>query len=154
MPSSTGTWSRYISRRSDDMIIVLSTFPDKDKAEETAKGIIEEELGACVSMIKIDSSFYKWKGKLEAHEEHLLLIKTTRKAYARLELYIKEHHPYKVPEILYLSIGGGSKEYIQWMDSMTLSKLLTVPLDLSATKRASVPSKDESNARKPRTLSL
>jgi periplasmic divalent cation tolerance protein len=136
------------------MIIVLSTYPDKEKAEEAAKGIVEEELAACVSIIKIENSFYKWKGKLEAHGEYLLIIKTTKKAYTRLEMYIKEHHPYDVPEILFLKIGGGNKEYIQWMDSMTLSKLLTVPLDLSATKRAPVPVKESTKAKKPRTLSL
>ncbi|MBD3209885.1 divalent cation tolerance protein CutA [Candidatus Micrarchaeota archaeon] len=135
------------------MIIALSTYPEKEKAEEAAKEIIKEELAACVSIVKIENSIYRHKGKLENHPEYMLVIKTTRKAYTRLEMYIKEHHPYEIPEILYLKIGGGSKEYIQWMDSMTLSRLLRVPLDLRGTSRASEPERESTKDKKPRTLS-
>jgi periplasmic divalent cation tolerance protein len=135
------------------MIIALSTYPDKKKAEGAAKKMVKEELAACVNILKIENSVYRWKGKMEKHPEYLLIIKTTRKAYTRLEMFIKEDHPHDVPEILFLNVEGGNKDYIRWVDSMTLSRLLRVPLDLRAAKRASVPAKASTKGKKPKSLS-
>jgi periplasmic divalent cation tolerance protein len=145
---------RLFSRKKDEkMIIVLCTYPNREKAEDAAVQIVEKELAACVNIIKIENSVYRWKEKTENHPEFLLIIKTTEKAYKQLELFIKSAHPYDVPEILKLAVDGGNKEYIQWVTANTLSKLLRVPLDFKATNRASDPSKDETRARKPSTLS-
>ncbi len=133
------------------MIIVLSTYPNKKSAEENAQRIVEKGLAACVSIISIEDSFYRWKGKIERHAEYLLIIKTTEKAYAQLEIFIKENHPHQVPEIVYLEAKGGQKDYLQWLESN--SRLLSVPLDLRATKRAEEPSSELTSAKKPRTLS-
>jgi periplasmic divalent cation tolerance protein len=135
------------------MILVLSTYPTRKSAEKAAKEIVEKELAACVSMIKIDESVYKWKGRVEIHPEYLLLIKTRKKAYLQLETYIKDNHPHEVPEIIYLSIKGGNKDYLEWIESNVLSKALRVPLDLKTLKRASDPSNELKSARNPDTLS-
>jgi periplasmic divalent cation tolerance protein len=112
------------------MIIVLSTYPNKKSADEAALNIVREELAACVSVVAIAQSVYRWKGKVESHPEYLLLIKTTLKAYPKLELHIKQNHPHEVPEIIYIEVKGGQKDYLKWIDENTLSKLLRVPLDL------------------------
>jgi periplasmic divalent cation tolerance protein len=135
------------------MIIVLSTYPDKQSAAKAAMELVEKELAACVSMIKIEDSVYRWKGRIVCDEEYLLIIKTTAKAYPRVEAHIKHNHPHKVPEIIFLEVKGGQKDYIEWVDKNSLSKLLRVPLDLTAMRRASDPSSEETSARKPRTLS-
>lgn len=135
------------------MILVLSTFPTRETADGAAMSIVEKELAACVSVVKIEDSVYRWQGKIERHSEYLLLIKTTHKAYQQLELHIKQIHPHKVPEIIFLEVKGGQKDYVQWVGSNTLSKLLRVPLDLTALKRASDPSNELKSARNPSTLS-
>ncbi len=135
------------------MILVLSTYPDRRSADKAAMDIMEKELAACVSVIRVESSLYRWKGKIEEHSEHLLLIKTTQKAYTQLETHIKKTHPHHVPEIIHLDVKGGQKDYLQWVDENTLPSLLRVPLDLSAMKRASDPSNELMSARKPSTLS-
>ena len=105
------------------MILVLSTYPDEKSAEAAAAQIIEKELAACVSTLKIENSVYRWEGKIEKNPEYLLLMKTTKKVYDKLEAFIKQTHPHKVPEIIYFDVGGGNKDYLQWVDSSTLSKL-------------------------------
>ncbi|MFH1393422.1 MAG: divalent-cation tolerance protein CutA [Candidatus Micrarchaeota archaeon] len=135
------------------MIIVLSTYPDRKLAEETASELVRMELAACVNVIKIGKSFYRWKGKLESEEEFLLIIKTRMKAYKQLELFIKEKHPYEVPEIVYFRIEGGNRDYLSWLDKNVLSRLLTVPLDLRVSRRAGAPLKEPISARNPRTTS-
>jgi periplasmic divalent cation tolerance protein len=135
------------------MILVLSTYPSRKSAEKAAMGIVEKELAACVSIIKIADSVYKWKGKIEIHPEYLLLIKTRKKAYLQLDAFIKHGHPHEVPEIVYLNIRGGNKDYLEWIDSNVLSKALRVPLDLKTLKRASDPSKELKSAKNPDILS-
>ncbi len=135
------------------MIIVLSTYPDRETAAKAAMDLVEKEFAACASIIKVEDSVYRWKGKIEAHPEFLLLVKTTLKAYPRVETHIKRTHPHKVPEIIWLDVKGGQKDYLEWIDANSLSRLLRVPLDLTATRRASEPSSELISARKPRTLS-
>ncbi|HID72789.1 TPA: divalent-cation tolerance protein CutA [Candidatus Micrarchaeota archaeon] len=135
------------------MIIVLSTYPDKKRAEGAASEIVRKELAACVNVIKIGKSFYRWKGKLQSEEEHLLLIKTKMKAYKQLELFIKKTHPYETPEIVYFKVEGGNKSYLSWLDKNVLSRLLSVPLDLRVTRRAGAPLRAPTRARKPKMTS-
>ncbi len=135
------------------MILVLSTYPTRKSAEKAARDIVKKELAACVSIVKIEESVYKWKGKIEVHPEYLLLIKTRKKAYLQLEAFIKHAHPHEVPEVIYLNIKGGNKDYLSWIDSVVLSKALRVPLDLTAMKRASEPSKELRSAKNPNVLS-
>lgn len=135
------------------MIIVLSTYPDRKSAEDAAEMLVEKELAACVSILKIEQSVYRWKGKTEKMPEYLLIIKTTQKAYPQLETEIKKTHPHKVPEIIYFEIKGGQKDYVGWVEANSLARLLSVPLDFIATKRAGDPSSELTSAKKPRTLS-
>jgi periplasmic divalent cation tolerance protein len=104
------------------MILVFSTYPDEKSADSAAAAILEKKLAACVSIIKIQNSVYRWEGKIEKSPEYLLLMKTTKKAYGELETFIKQTHPHKVPEIIYIDVEGGNKDYLQWVGSSTLSK--------------------------------
>ena len=135
------------------MILVLSTYPDRASAKRAAKGIVEDGLGACVSIIKIESSVYRWKGRIEEGPEYLLLIKTARKAYPALETRIKRTHPHEVPEIVYFEAKGGLEDYLAWVGGSSSPSARIVPDDLSARRRASGPSSVARRARKPRTLS-
>lgn len=135
------------------MILVLSTYPSRKSAEKAAIGIVEKELAACVSIIKIADSVYKWKGKIEIHPEYLLLIKTRKKAYLQLEEFIRQNHPHEVPEVVYLNIKGGNRDYLEWIDENVLSKALRVPLDLKTLKRASDPSMELTSAKNPDIIS-
>jgi len=97
------------------MIIVLSTYPDRRSAEKSASEIVERRLAACASMIATGRSYYRWKGKMEKRQEYLLLIKTTKKAYTRLERQIKKTHPHHVPEIIFIEVKGGQRDYLEWV---------------------------------------
>ncbi len=133
------------------MIIVLSTYPDKSSAEKAAADLVGLGLAACVSVIPIESSTYRWKGRIEKHPERLLLIKTAKRAYGALEQRIKETHPHSVPEIACVSVARGNKGYLEWVEDSV--RLRMVPLDFMATMRASAPSRAFRRARKPRALS-
>jgi periplasmic divalent cation tolerance protein len=53
-----------------------------------------------------------------------LVIKTTRHHYAALEATILKHHPYELPEIIYVSIDGGLPAYLAWVAEINQRALL------------------------------
>ena len=55
----------------------------------------------------------------ESAEESLLLIKTRLANFSELERFIKQQHPYEVPEIVWLPIAAGSEAYLRWMGEET-----------------------------------
>ena len=96
-------------------IVALTTVPDIKTASKISKFLISKKLAACVTSIDKVSSCYRWKGKVENSREVLLLIKTTQARYSALEVALKKHHPYDLPEILALSVPVGSKKYLKWV---------------------------------------
>ena len=69
--------------------IVLVSISEIEQAEAIAEDLITQELAACINIIKNMTSIYKWEGKINKENEHLLIIKTTEKNYKELEKRIK-----------------------------------------------------------------
>ena len=97
--------------------IVFCTCPDSEVAEGIATALVGGRLAACVNIIPGVRSVYRWQGKVERDEELLLVIKTHRNCYARLEAAIRERHPYELPEIVRVPIDTGLPDYLAWVDS-------------------------------------
>lgn len=89
------------------------------KARHLAGLLISRRLAACVQILPGLESHYRWEGKKETSKEILLLIKTRRLLYKRLEKTILANHPYKVPEIICLPITRGSKTFLDWISQET-----------------------------------
>lgn len=101
--------------------MVLTNFPDQTSAENMAQHLVMEKLAACVSLLAPCTSIYHWQDKIENAAEIPLLIKTTEQRYLAVEAAIRDRHPYELPEILYVSVGGGLSAYIQWIQQETLA---------------------------------
>ena len=98
-------------------VVVLTTAKDMPEAEKIAKAVVEKKLAGCCNIVKDVRSIYQWEGKVETSAEALLVIKTRRDALPALEREIKSLHSYKVPEIISLSVLGGSEDYLKWLGS-------------------------------------
>lgn len=99
------------------VLIALTTVPDPDVAEDLARLVIEERLAACVNILGPVQSVYRWQGLVQASNEALLVIKTTAERYPALESFIKQRHPYELPEIVALPATGGLAEYLGWVEA-------------------------------------
>jgi len=98
-----------------DVLVVLVTAPAGEVAAGLARSLVEERLAACVNRVPAVSSTYRWEGKVCVEEEDLLIVKTTPGRFAELEERLRTLHPYEVPEILALPVGGGSRSYLDWV---------------------------------------
>ena len=101
------------------MLIVMTTIDSEEKAEELAKGIVEQRLAACVQVLPRMTSFFFWEGAVQREEEHLLLIKTAEEKFGEVEAYIREHHSYDVPEVAAIRAEQVSEPYAKWLREVT-----------------------------------
>lgn len=96
-------------------LLVLTSLPDQQAAENLAQRLVEQKLAACVNILAPCKSIYRWQGKIENAAEIPLLIKTTSAVYPALEEAIRRLHPYELPEIVQVPLSGGLPAYIQWL---------------------------------------
>jgi len=94
--------------------VALITCP-ADKAEEISRALLEKRVAACINILPRVSSLYWWENRVDVSEEALLLVKTRVDRFERLRRYVKELHPYDVPEIILLPIVTGYTEYLEWI---------------------------------------
>ncbi len=95
--------------------LVLCTCPEGDAAKTLVESLVGERLAACVNILPGLTSVYSWQGAMESAQEALLLIKTERQVYPRLEARLRELHPYELPEIVAIDIERGLPDYLNWI---------------------------------------
>jgi len=96
------------------LILILTTMPDDDRADALARTLVHERLAACVNVHAPMTSTYRWKGALEREAERQVVIKTTSDRRAALEARLRELHPYELPEFVVLS-AAASQAYADWV---------------------------------------
>jgi len=98
-----------------EVLVVLCTCPDQATARQLAESLVGGNLAACVNILPEIRSIYRWRGEIQHDSEVMLVVKTSREIYPRLESWLCEHHPYDVPEVLALEVRAGSPDYLQWV---------------------------------------
>jgi periplasmic divalent cation tolerance protein len=97
-----------------DLIVILTTMPDDERADALARTLVDERLAACVHVQAPISSTYRWKDVVERETERPLVIKTTRARLQDLETRLRALHPYELPEFVVLSAEAG-EAYGRWV---------------------------------------
>ena len=97
------------------LVIVLTTIGVATDVAPIARALVDERLAACVNVLPMMTSFYRWKGVVEEDQERQLIIKTTRERVEALQARVRELHPYDVPEFLVLNVASGSETYVDWV---------------------------------------
>jgi len=96
-------------------VVVLVTCPTGSVARRLARQLISRQLAACVNVLPLVHSVYRWKGAIEQSREALLVIKSTAGRFAALRRGILGLHPYDVPEIIALPLVAGHTPYLAWV---------------------------------------
>ena len=99
----------------DQYVVVLSTLPPDKEPLRIGRTLVEERLAACVNVLPVMTSIYRWSDGIEEDPEHQVIIKTTRARVPALRERLQALHPYDVPEFIVLPIVDGSDAYLKWM---------------------------------------
>jgi periplasmic divalent cation tolerance protein len=102
-----------------DFISIYIVAPSREVAEKIGRLLVEERLVACVNIIAGAHSLYRWKGKVEAADELVLIVKSRTALFERLEKRVKELHPYECPCIVAWPIEKGHQPYLDWIAEET-----------------------------------
>ena len=95
--------------------LVFTTLPDAEIAGRLARNLVELRLAACVNVLAACRSVYRWQDDVQEDGEVPLIIKTTVELYPALETYLRQQHPYALPEIVALEVERGLPDYLNWV---------------------------------------
>ena len=104
-----------------EYVVVLSTLPGASEPDSIARALVDERLAACVNILPVMMSVYRWKEGIEADQEHQVVMKTTRARVPELWRRLRELHPYDLPEFIVIPIVDGNDEYLKWIGESTTS---------------------------------
>ena len=96
-------------------VVVLVTVPENFDAAAMARTLVDERLAACVNVLPVMASTYRWEDRIEEAAERQIVIKTARGIVNLLQERVHELHPYDVPEFLVIDVAGGSDGYLSWL---------------------------------------
>ncbi len=80
---------------------------------------MDARLAACVNVMSPCLSVYRWRGTVNEDGEVPVIIKTRAELYDRLEAFIRERHPYELPELVAMKITHGLPAYLAWLTDET-----------------------------------
>jgi periplasmic divalent cation tolerance protein len=97
-------------------IIIYTTHPSKENAQNLANHLLQKKMVACANIFPI-KSMYWYNGTIENEQEYVSIIKTTPENWEISQKEISEIHPYEVPCIIKIEVEA-NKEYEKWIYSM------------------------------------
>ena len=100
-------------------VLILTTLPAAADAGAFAAALVESRLAACVNVLPVMESVYRWEGRVQRDSERQLILKTSRERVATLWQRVRELHPYDVPEFIVLPIVDGNDAYLRWIGEST-----------------------------------
>ena len=99
------------------MMIVYITCKGQKQAKGIAKALLSERLIACANIFPVQS-LYKWKGKVQDHQEYVLLGKSRKNLFSAIKKRVEHLHSYDVPCIELIS-SKANKAFEQWVGKET-----------------------------------
>lgn len=97
-----------------DAVVCLVTTPP-DRAHDIAEALVAARLAACVNVVPLVDSVYRWEGEVTRDEESLLVVKTTHAAIPAIEDELSRIHPYDTFELIALDVTAGAARYLSWI---------------------------------------
>ncbi|MGE3917735.1 MAG: divalent-cation tolerance protein CutA [Hyphomicrobiaceae bacterium] len=96
-------------------VLIYTTFPTADVAEEIAAALVEAGLAACVNIIPGMRSIYRWQGTIQRDAEVSAFVKTRASLAMRVIGWLRVAHPYANPAAVILPVAGGSHDFLEWL---------------------------------------
>ncbi len=96
------------------MHIGWTTIATLEEAEKLASEAVNERLAACAQVDGPIRSYYLWQDNLERDEEYRITFKFLARNAGKFEIWLKEKHPYELPQWITVQAEHVISEYLQW----------------------------------------
>ena len=103
----------------NDAIVVLTTVSNDDEAVSLVRALLDRRLIACGTLMPGARSLYRWQGKIADEREVVVMLKTRSARLQQLQTAFAELHPYKVPELLAMSVDPALEKFLEWINGET-----------------------------------
>jgi periplasmic divalent cation tolerance protein len=97
------------------MVFIYITCKNKKEAKKIGLVLVKKRLAACCNIFPIES-IYWWGNKIVKDKEIVLIVKTLKKNFKKIEKEVKRLHSYKTPCILEIPITRASKDFLNWLE--------------------------------------
>jgi len=104
-----------------DILTITTTVGSMDVARRLAHELIQRHLAACVQLDAIALSIYRWEGRVFEEPEVRLTIKTSPAMLEALESFLREGHPYDLPQFV-VARNQASESYALWVRAEAAGK--------------------------------
>lgn len=100
------------------MMIMITSYPNKPRElKKFILGLVKSWIVKCIQRINYVKSYYILDSWYTQSEEKILILKFDISKQAKVESYFAQHHPYKIPEMIYLSPTQVNDAYLKWIES-------------------------------------
>jgi periplasmic divalent cation tolerance protein len=105
---------------------VIITGPTGDLLPDLARELVTARLAASANIWTAPvHATYWWHGKIQTATETRMHLLTRTDLVDRLVAFVRERHPYDVPNITAVPIIAGNADFIDWVTHQTLAQSST-----------------------------
>lgn len=91
-----------------------TTTETADQARALAEALVARQLAVCIQVEGPMQSHYSWEGSAEWATEYRLWVKFLPQTANAIERFLNEHHPYQVPQWIYVAATDVGGKYLSW----------------------------------------
>ena len=105
--------------RMQKVCLIHTSISSMAEARTLANDLMRTHLAACVQISGPGISIYRWKDKIEQADEYYISIKTSTARGGDVVNWLKQHHPYNLPEIVWTACET-TEAYADWVHADAL----------------------------------
>lgn len=98
--------------------VVVTTIGTFKEGQRMATEAVKENFCACAQLDREITSLYVWEGALQETVETRVQFKVSSTGKPALLQWLREKHPYDVPEILAWPVESGHDSYTKWVEDV------------------------------------
>jgi periplasmic divalent cation tolerance protein len=100
---------------------IIVTGPTDDTLDRIARELVDARLIACANVFDAHiTSTYRWKGAVEVEPERRMHMHTRLELVDQVVDFVKERHPYDVPNVTAIPLVAGNADYLAWIEQETV----------------------------------
>jgi periplasmic divalent cation tolerance protein len=109
-----------MTEHSRTAVEVVVTGPTDQTLNRIAHALVEARLIACANVFEAPvTSTYRWEGKVETEAEKRMHLHTRAELVDEVVAFVKERHPYDVPNVTVVPLIAGNQDYFAWIVAET-----------------------------------